>query len=48
VNLVTWHGVGKDFLEFDSKKSGSALYLNLKYTKVHAHKAPTSHRALEP
>jgi ubiquitin carboxyl-terminal hydrolase 5/13 len=34
VNLKTWGGVGKDFLGFDSGKTGSTLYVHLKYTKV--------------
>ena len=34
VNLKTWGGVGKDFLGFDSGKTGNTLYVHLKYTKV--------------
>ncbi|EWM24947.1 ubiquitin carboxyl-terminal [Nannochloropsis gaditana] len=34
VNLATWGGVGRDYLAFDSHKTGSTLYVHLKYTKV--------------
>lgn len=34
VNLSTFGGVGKDFLEFDSKRTNAKLYVHLKYTKV--------------
>ncbi|GAB5032118.1 ubiquitin carboxyl-terminal [Nannochloropsis oceanica] len=34
VNLKTWGGVGKDFLSFDSGKTGNTLYVHLKYTKL--------------
>ena len=34
MNLSTWHGVGRDFLDFDSRRSGNGLYVHLKYTKV--------------
>lgn len=36
MNLATWGGVGQDMLGFDSQRTGSTLYVHLRYTKVSA------------